>query len=238
MFTLCVSFSACDHGAALVGEPPTFVKRHSAPVATCGAEAETDDVVLPLSGAQTTLVQHTVDAIQLAARPVVASPNELHPDAFIAEARAVAQRTTSKITAIQRVQLRDQGFGGIYGVGKAATHKPALVCLSHVPEGAAEDAKGVTMVGKGVIFDTGEHYGQDAAHAVLCVAENSVGPDSTRVDDVLVMYSGKTVEVNNTDAEGRLVLADGVAYAVKHLNPKVYRRPGHLDGQPHRHHLH
>ncbi|KAE9056529.1 hypothetical protein PF007_g31957, partial [Phytophthora fragariae] len=161
---------------------------------------------------QTTLVQHTVDAIQLAARPVVASPNELHPDAFIAEARAVAQRTTSKITAIQRVQLRDQGFGGIYGVGKAATHKPALVCLSHVPEGAAEDAKGVTM--------------------------NSVGPDSTRVDDVLVMYSGKTVEVNNTDAEGRLVLADGVAYAVKHLNPKVYRRPGHLDGQPHRHHLH
>ncbi|KAE8975316.1 hypothetical protein PR002_g25631 [Phytophthora rubi] len=231
MFTLCVSFSACDHGAALVGEPPTFVKRHSAPVATRGAEAEADDVVvvvlmlpghtdtsfaagasLPLSGAQTTLVQHTVDAIQLAARPVDASPNELHPDAFIAEARAVAQRTTSKITAIQRVQLRHQGFGGIYGVGKAATHKPALVCLSHVPEGAAEDAKGVTM--------------------------NSVGPDSTRVDDVLVMYSGKTVEVNNTDAEGRLVLADGVAYAVKHLNPKVYRRPGHLDGQPHRHHLH
>ncbi|KAE8954981.1 hypothetical protein PR001_g32280, partial [Phytophthora rubi] len=77
----------------------------------------------PLSGAQTTLVQHTVDAIQLAARP--------------------------------GVQLRDQGFGGIYGVGKAATHKPALVCLSHVPEGAAEDAKGVAMVEKGIIFDTG-----------------------------------------------------------------------------------
>ncbi|KAL4145521.1 putative aminopeptidase npepl1 [Phytophthora ramorum] len=58
-------------------------------------------------------------------------------------------------------------------------------------------------------------------HVVLCVAENAVGPESTRVDDVLVMYSGKTVEVNNTDAEGRLVLADGVAYAAKHLNPKV-----------------
>ncbi|KAE9270763.1 hypothetical protein PF008_g30525 [Phytophthora fragariae] len=55
----------------------------------------------PLSDAQTTLVQHTVDAIQLVARPVGASPNELDSDAFIAEARAVAQRTASKITAIQ-----------------------------------------------------------------------------------------------------------------------------------------
>ncbi|KAE9270764.1 hypothetical protein PF008_g30524 [Phytophthora fragariae] len=117
------------------------------------------------------------------------------------------------------------------------------------------------MVSKGVIFDTGGpsiKSGGAAAllaafeaachakntmdktplHAVLRVAENSVGPDSTRVADVLVMYSGMTVEVKNTDAEGRLVLADGVAYAVKHLNPKVDRRRGHLDGQPHRHHLH
>ncbi|KAE9288960.1 putative aminopeptidase [Phytophthora fragariae] len=258
----------------------SFVKGHSAPVVTraeAKAEAETDDVVLvvlmlpghvsstpdklqvvyqtPLSGAQTTLVQHTADAIQLAARLVDAPPNELHSDAFIAEARAVAQRTASKITVIQGEELRERGFGGIYGVGKAATHKPALVCLSHVPEGAAEDAKGVAMVGKSIIFDTGglsiktggfmvgmkRDMGGAAAllaafeaachaknttdktplHAVLCVAENSVGPDSTRVDDVLVMYSGKNVEVNNTDAEGRLVLADGVAYAVKHLNPKV-----------------
>jgi probable aminopeptidase NPEPL1 len=54
-------------------------------------------------------------------------------------------------------------------------------------------------------------------HAVLCVAENAVGPLSYRNDDILAMYSGKTVEINNTDAEGRLVLADGVAHAVKNL---------------------
>ena len=48
-----------------------------------------------------------------------------------------------------------------------------------------------------------------------------MGPESTRPDDILHMYSGKTVEVNNTDAEGRLVLADGVAYASKHLKPHV-----------------
>ena len=46
-----------------------------------------------------------------------------------------------------------------------------------------------------------------------------MGPNATRPDDIHTLYSGKTVEINNTDAEGRLVLGDGVAYARKHLNP-------------------
>tara|TARA_B100000405_G_scaffold48103_1_gene31759 strand:- start:3327 stop:4277 length:951 start_codon:yes stop_codon:yes gene_type:complete len=50
-------------------------------------------------------------------------------------------------------------------------------------------------------------------HLVLCIAENAVGPGAFRPDDVVAPLSGRTVEVNNTDAEGRLVLADGVAYA-------------------------
>ena len=49
--------------------------------------------------------------------------------------------------------------------------------------------------------------------AVLCLAENSVGPAATRPDDIHRQYSGKTTEINNTDAEGRLVLADGAAWA-------------------------
>jgi len=57
--------------------------------------------------------------------------------------------------------------------------------------------------------------------AILCIAENAVGPDATRNDDILTMYSGRTVEINNTDAEGRLVLADGVAYAVREFSPDV-----------------
>ena len=56
---------------------------------------------------------------------------------------------------------------------------------------------------------------------ILCLAENSVGPDAMRPDDVITLYSGKTIEVNNTDAEGRLVLADGVAYAVKDLGAAI-----------------
>ena len=49
--------------------------------------------------------------------------------------------------------------------------------------------------------------------AILCLAENAIGSRSVRPDDIITMYSGKTVEINNTDAEGRLVLADGVAWA-------------------------
>ena len=55
-------------------------------------------------------------------------------------------------------------------------------------------------------------------HALLCLAENSVGPLATRPDDIHTLYSGRTVEINNTDAEGRLVLGDGVWYAAHDLN--------------------
>ncbi len=52
---------------------------------------------------------------------------------------------------------------------------------------------------------------------VLCVAENAIGPSSYKPDDILTMHSGKTVEINNTDAEGRLLLADGVSWAAREL---------------------
>ena len=58
-------------------------------------------------------------------------------------------------------------------------------------------------------------------HCVLCIAENSLGSASYRNDDVVTLYSGKSVEINNTDAEGRLLLADGVAYASKKLGADV-----------------
>eukprot|EP00927_Polykrikos_kofoidii_P049365 TRINITY_DN4342_c0_g1_i2.p1 TRINITY_DN4342_c0_g1~~TRINITY_DN4342_c0_g1_i2.p1 ORF type:complete len:534 (+),score=99.95 TRINITY_DN4342_c0_g1_i2:89-1690(+) len=69
--------------------------------------------------------------------------------------------------------------------------------------------------------------GDTALHVVLCVAENAIGPAAVRHDDVITCLSGKTCEVNNTDAEGRLVLSDGVAHATA-LPPRL---PG-LTGQP------
>lgn len=62
-------------------------------------------------------------------------------------------------------------------------------------------------------ISVGDYGPYTSLHCILCVAENAIGPIACRHDDVIVGFSGKTVEINNTDAEGRLVLADGVAYA-------------------------
>merc|ERR1712165_102777 len=150
---------------------------------------------------------------------------------------------------IQGEDLANQGFGGIYGVGKAAIHAPALVVLSHTPKDAQ---KTVAWVGKGIVYDTGglsikgktqmpgmkrdcggaagilgafyaavkQGFSQNL-HAIFCLAENAVGDRATRPDDIHTLYSGKTVEINNTDAEGRLVVSDGVFYARKDLKANI-----------------
>ena len=189
-------------------------------------------------------IQPTLDGIRLAARLFDTPPDELSTDAFVEEARAVVSQFGGEISVIAGEDLDRQGFGGLWGVGRAATRKPALVTLKWSPANAT---RSVAWVGKGIVYDTGGlsiktktgmpgmkgDMGGAAAvlgafcaavrikvdyeiMAVLCLAENAVGPDSIRPDDILSLRSGKTVEVNNTDAEGRLVLGDGVAWAAEH----------------------
>ncbi|XP_055592895.1 probable aminopeptidase NPEPL1 [Uranotaenia lowii] len=195
------------------------------------------------------VLDYAAEGIRLTAKIVDAPCNEMNVSGFLREVEAVAKllKITPKI--IRGNELREKGFGGIYGVGKAAADPPALAVLSYEPSGATET---VAWVGKGIVFDTGglsikgktampgmkRDCGGAAAilgafyatvksgytqnlHAVFCLAENSVGPDATRPDDIHRLYSGRTVEINNTDAEGRLVLADGVCYADRDLKAQV-----------------
>ena len=135
--------------------------------------------------------------------------------------------------------LRDGGYGGLWGVGKAATERPALVILSHAPR----SKKSVCLVGKGIVYDTGglslkpkdgmpgmkADCGGAAAllgafEAACSIGTGDVGAPTAlprrernrakalRNDDIKCL-SGLSCEINNTDAEGRLVLADGVAHA-------------------------
>lgn len=187
--------------------------------------------------------------IRLAARIVDTPCSEMHTRTFLDEIQNVGNALGLIPTIILGDELLEQGFGGIYAVGKAAEHAPALAVLSHIPEHATET---IAWVGKGIVYDTGglcikaktamtgmkRDCGGAAAilgafyvavkmgfkqrlHAVFCLAENAIGPRALRPDDIITLYSGRTVEVNNTDAEGRLVLGDGVAYAHKDLQANI-----------------
>ncbi|XP_051986334.1 probable aminopeptidase NPEPL1 [Xyrauchen texanus] len=189
------------------------------------------------------------DGIRLAARIVDTPCSEMNTDNFLEEIKAVGNELGITQTIIRGEELKQKGFGGIYGVGKAAQHPPALAVLSHTPSGATQT---IAWVGKGIVYDTGglsikgkttmpgmkrdcggaaavlgafkatvKQGFKDNLHAVFCLAENAVGPTATRPDDIHTLYSGKTVEINNTDAEGRLVLSDGVVYASKDLSADI-----------------
>ncbi|XP_025253919.1 probable aminopeptidase NPEPL1 [Theropithecus gelada] len=192
---------------------------------------------------------NATDGVRLAARIVDTPCNEMNTDTFLEEINKVGKELGIIPTIIRDEELKTRGFGGIYGVGKAALHPPALAVLSHTPDGATQT---IAWVGKGIVYDTGglsikgkttmpgmkrdcggaaavlgafraaiKQGFRDNLHAVFCLAENSVGPNATRPDDIHLLYSGKTVEINNTDAEGRLVLADGVSYACKDLGADI-----------------
>ena len=188
-------------------------------------------------------LQVLVNATRYAAQLFDMPPNMLRVSHFVKEAKKVAQRTQTKMYLWERERLKKEGFGGILGVGQGSSDGPAFVVLHRKPENARHkiawvgkgivyDTGGLSIKSKtGMPSMKGDMGGAAAVIAafeaaelldapyelfgILCLAENSVGPDSIRPDDVLNMFSGKTVEVNNTDAEGRLVLADGVHWASK-----------------------
>lgn len=211
-------------------------------VVICGEQTSSDEAIV-------SCLNDLATSVRCAAQIVDKPCNIMNTTTFVQEACKVGQELSIKPVIIQGEELKERGFGGIYGVGKASVEPPALVVLSHCPKGAT---KNIAWVGKGIVYDTGGLsikgkttmpgmkrdcggaaailYAFQAAvkrgfnqnlHAVLCLAENSVGDRATRPDDIHTLYSGKTVEINNTDAEGRLVLGDGVAYAGKNLKADI-----------------
>ncbi len=187
------------------------------------------------------------EAVALARDWVNCPPGDLRPPQFADEIAALDVPGLT-VTVWDEQQLADERCGGILGVGRGSDAPPRLVRLEHAPEGAT---KHLTLVGKGITFDSGglsikpgasmqtmkcDMAGAAAIVAATvaiarlalpikvtgfaCLAENMPGGSATRPGDVLTMRSGKTVEVHNTDAEGRLVLADGLALATE-LEPDL-----------------
>ena len=174
-------------------------------------------------------------------RDLVNTPaNDLGPDGIADAVVALAERFGADVSVIEGEALLERGFPMIHAVGRAAARAPRLADLVWGPV----DAPKVTLVGKGVAFDTGgldikpssamalmkkDMGGAAAAIAaaqmimaanlpvrlrlLVPAVENSISGESFRPGDVLPSRKGLTVEIGNTDAEGRLILADALALA-------------------------
>ena len=173
-------------------------------------------------------------------------PNDLNPAAFAALAQTAAKEHGLKVQVLDEKALAKGGYGGILGVGAGSASAPRLVKLSYTHPKAGKHlalvGKGITYDSGGISLKPAGHNetmkcdmsGAAAVFAAvvtaarlglevnvtgwLALAENMPSGSATRPGDVLRMYSGKTVEVLNTDAEGRLVLADAL-WAASEENP-------------------
>ncbi|MGW3492820.1 leucyl aminopeptidase [Streptomyces sp. NPDC001020] len=173
-------------------------------------------------------------------------PNDLDPAAFAALAQTTAKEHGLKVQVLDEKALTKGGYGGILGVGAGSAAAPRLVKLSYTHPDADKHlafvGKGITYDSGGISLKPAGHNetmkcdmsGAAAVFAAvvaaarlglevnvtgwLALAENMPSGSATRPGDVLRMYSGKTVEVLNTDAEGRLVLADAL-WAASQENP-------------------
>ena len=187
---------------------------------------------------------HTADAVNLARTLTNEPANICTPERLEALARDIAQAPGFELTVLDRAQMLERGMGGIIAVSQGATREPRFIHLSYSPSDNAQGeialvGKGLTfdsgglcikpakgmddmyidMAGSaavlGAMYLVSKLQPAVAVHGIVGACENMTGPDAYRPSDVITMYNGKTVEVLNTDAEGRLVLADCLHHAAQ-----------------------
>ncbi|MCL3860718.1 leucyl aminopeptidase [Actinotalea sp. K2] len=172
---------------------------------------------------------------------VNAAPIDLFPAAFADAARAAVKGTKIKVSVLDEKALAAGGYGGLVAVGQGSSRGPRLVKLTWSPSKATRSValvgKGITFDSGGLSLKPAkgmEAMKSDMAGAAavlhtvlaaaalevpvkvtgwLCLAENMPSGTAQRPSDVITQRGGTTVEVLNTDAEGRLVLADGLVAA-------------------------
>jgi len=224
---ILLGHGAADHGAADHGTAGHGNAGHG--------EAEDGNA----GGAGTARARVLAAAISLVRDLVNTSPSDLYPATLAAEAERVAGAAGVGIEVLDEKALAEGGYGGIVGVGQGSVHPPRLVRLAYTHPDAAKTVvfagKGITFDSGGLSLkppksmeamksDMGGAAAVLAAVAAIAelapavnvigylpLAENMPSGTAQRPSDVITIYGGGTVEVLNTDAEGRLVLADALA---------------------------
>ncbi len=170
------------------------------------------------------------------------------PERLAEEARALGKELGLKVTVFDEQKLAEMHCGGLLAVGGGSVHPPRLIVVEYSGGSkrgrtVAVVGKGITFDSGGISIKPAlnmAHMKFDKSGAVavlgilraaatlkvpprvigvLCCAENLPGGSAYRPGDVVKAFGGKTIEVLNTDAEGRVVLADGLAYAVQQYRP-------------------
>ncbi|NTU53263.1 MAG: leucyl aminopeptidase [Chlorobiaceae bacterium] len=190
-------------------------------------------------------------ACQNMARDLVNLPgNHLSAEELAEAARQSGQRGGFDVTVFDKEKITELGMGGLLAVNKGSQQPPTFTILDYRPEGKTKKSvalvgKGVTFDSGGISLKPSEGMGEmksdmSGAAAVLAAVEaaarlalplriigiipatdNMPGGSALKPGDVITTMSGITVEVGNTDAEGRLILADALAYARKEYDPDV-----------------
>jgi leucyl aminopeptidase len=205
-----------------------------------GKQQDTELILLGVDTAKAADRARVLAAAMTLVRDLVnTGPSDLYPATFAGEAERVAGAAGLDIEVLDEKALAEGGYGGLTGVGQGSVNPPRLVRLAYAHPDAAKTVvlagKGITFDSGGLSLkpaksmeamksDMGGAAAVLAAVAAvaelgpavnvvgyLCIAENMPSGTAQRPSDVISIYGGRTVEVLNTDAEGRLVLADALA---------------------------
>ena len=192
----------------------------------------------------------TICNSSLQARDWVNFPsNDKLPAAFARKIAAQARKAGLQATILGKKELQKEKCGGILAVSAASQNPPAMAVISYSPRGAKQTivlvGKGVTFDSGGMNLKTSKTLNMmkvDMAGAaavaasllaisklkpklkvvgILPLCENMLSGSATRSGDIIRTHSGKTVEIGNTDAEGRLILVDAMSYAIKRFKPDL-----------------
>ena len=177
-------------------------------------------------------------------------PNRVTPKYLAQWAQNKGSQYGFEVKIIGLEEAKKKNLGAFVAVGKGSVNEAQFVIMNYSPKEPTENLKHIGLVGKGITFDTGGlniktagmvHMKCDMAGgaavfgamqliadlqlpvkvtAIVPCAENAVDAKSFLPSDVIHSYSGNSIEIIDTDAEGRLVLADGLSYLIKNYNPE------------------